>query len=260
MAATLFDLSGRAALVTGGSKGIGKAIAKGFAVHGADVFLCSRHENELKAAAEEIRGESNRRVEYMVADMTRREDVKQLAETAQSVMGKVDILVNNAGSNTPQKLEETDDATWDRIMELNLNSCLFLTRELVGGMKQRGWGRVIHIASIMGITASAQRSAYCATKGALISMAHSQAVELGTAGVTVNCISPGPIATDLPMSLLSKEQQENFARRTALHRWGKPEELAGPALLLASDAGSYITGENLVVDGGCTILAFETQS
>jgi len=259
MPAGFFDLAGRAALVTGGSKGIGKSIAKGFALQGADVFICSRHEDELKATAEEIRGESSRRVEYMAADMTSREDVKKLARAASDSLGKIDILVNNAGSNTPQDIEAIDDATWDRLIELNLSSCLFLTRELIPGMKERKWGRVIHIASIMGITASAQRSAYCATKGALISMAHSQAVELGEHGITVNCISPGPIATDLPMSLLSKKQQENFARRTALHRWGQPDELAAPALLLASDGGSYITGANLVVDGGCTVLSFESN-
>src|SRR5690606_14117098 len=97
------------------------------------------------------------------------------------------------------------------------------------------------------ITGNEKRSAYCGTKAALIGLTHSQAVELGPLGITVNCISPGPILTDLPMSILSKEQQEGFSKRTALLRWGKPEELAGPALLLASDAGSYITGENLVV-------------
>lgn len=252
----LFDLSGRAALVTGGSKGIGKEIARLFLHHGADVMISSRHEEELRRAAEEIKGGRDRKVEICVADMTRRDDVARLYQAAESALGKVDILVNNAGSNTPQPLDEISDEVWDRLIELNLSSCLFLSRAAAPGMKQRGWGRIIYTASIMGITASAHRSAYCATKAALIGMAHSQAVELGPHGITVNCISPGPIATDLPLNLLSKEQQENFASRTALRRWGKAEEIAGPALLLASEAGSYITGENLVVDGGCTILSF----
>jgi len=133
---------------------------------------------------------------------------------------------------------------------------VFLTRALIPGMKSRGWGRVIYIASIMGMTGSVDRSAYCGTKAALIGLSHSQAVELGEYGVTVNCISPGPILTDLPRSKLTKEQQLAFSERAALGRWGETEELAGPALLLASNAGSYITGANLVVDGGCTIKSF----
>lgn len=256
MTTSLFDLSGRAALITGGSKGIGLAIAVEFAKAGADVMICSRNEEELQAAAEKISGMASGKVEYQVTDMTDRAAVKRLAAETEKRLGKVDILINNAGSNTPQATEEIDDATWDRLIELNLTSCLMLTREVLPGMKQRGWGRVIYTASIMGITASSNRSAYCGTKGALISMAHSQAVELGADGITVNCISPGPIATDLPMSLLDEETQARFATRTALGRWGQPEELAGPALLLASEAGSYITGENLVVDGGCTIKSF----
>jgi len=254
----LFDLSGRSALITGGSKGIGKAIAVELARHGADVMISSRHEDELQAAADEIRiAGPERTVAYCVADMTQRAEVQKLFDATTAELGKIDILINNAGSNQPQSVDQITDEAWDRLIELNLSSCLFLTRACVPGMKQRGWGRIIYTASIMGITASADRSAYCATKAALIGMAHSQAVELGTEGITVNCISPGPIATDLPMSLLSKELQENFASRTALKRWGQAEELAGPALLLASDAGSYITGENLVVDGGCTILSFD---
>jgi NAD(P)-dependent dehydrogenase (short-subunit alcohol dehydrogenase family) len=256
MPSPLFDLTGKAALITGGSKGIGKAIAIGFAQAGADVMICSRHEDELQSAAEEIKAESSGRVETLVTDMTNREHVEKLAAETNARLGKVDILINNAGSNTPQPTDQIDDAVWDRLIELNLTSCLLLTRAVLPGMKERGWGRIIYTASIMGITGSADRSAYCATKGALISMGHSQAVELGQYGITVNCISPGPIATDLPMSLLDKPTQDRFASRTALGRWGQPAELAGPALLLASEAGSYITGENLVVDGGCTIKSF----
>jgi NAD(P)-dependent dehydrogenase (short-subunit alcohol dehydrogenase family) len=117
-------------------------------------------------------------------------------------------------------------------------------------MKARRWGRIIHIASTFGFVSKEGRNAYSATKGALISMAHSAALELGPYGVTVNCIAPGPFLTDLPGRLLSSEEKAEFAKRTALGRWGEPKELAGPVLLLASEAGSYITGETLVVDGG----------
>jgi len=256
MSKKLFDLSGRVALVTGGSKGIGKEIASAYAAAGAEVMISSRHEDELQAAATEIVAQTGARVVAHVADMTLRAQVAALAHAAERAFGKVDILVNNAGSNVPQRTEEITDEVWDRLLELNLTSCVFSTRALVPGMKARGWGRVIYIASIMGITGSEARAAYCGTKAALIGLAHSQAVELGPDGITVNCISPGPILTDLPRSVLTAEQLQAFAGRTAIGRWGETRELAGPALLLASDAGSYITGANLVVDGGCTIKSF----
>ncbi|MHC4178960.1 MAG: SDR family NAD(P)-dependent oxidoreductase, partial [Planctomycetota bacterium] len=202
MNSTIFDLSGRAALVTGGSKGIGKAIARIFAEAGADVMICSRQEDHLRAAVADIGRGTAARVEYLVADMSRREDVPRLAATAVDRLGKVDILVNNAGFNVPQAIDEIQDETWDRLVELNLTSCMALTRALAPGMKQRGWGRVIHISSIMGLASSAERSAYSATKSALLGLARAGALDLGPSGITVNCIAPGPIATEMPMSIL----------------------------------------------------------
>ncbi|MCZ6795694.1 MAG: SDR family NAD(P)-dependent oxidoreductase [Planctomycetota bacterium] len=245
-----FDLSGRVALVTGGSKGLGRAMARVFAEAGADVVISSRHEDELRAALEGILAGTGRRGIPVVADMTRREDVQRLAETALEEMGRVDILVNNAGSNVPQPVDEIRDEDWDRIVELNLTSCMALTRALVPGMKERRWGRIIHISSIFGLGSKAARNVYSATKAALIGLARSSCLDLGPHGITVNCIAPGPFLTELPGRLLSDEEKQAFSDRTALGRWGDPDELAGPALLLASEAGSYITGETLVVDGG----------
>ncbi len=252
----LFDLDGRTALVTGGSKGIGKAIATVFHQAGAQVMIASRHRDELDAAAEEIAGGTGGRVIRHVADMTERAEVRGLAEAAVAGLGQVDILVNNAGTNLPETLHELTDGGWDRIVEVNLTSCALLSRALVPGMMERRWGRIIYTASIMGLVGAAGRSVYCATKGALISMAHGQAVELGGYGITVNCVSPGPIMTDLPRSILSEGQRDVLAARTALGRWGEAQEVAGPVLLLASDAGAYMTGANLVVDGGVTIRAW----
>jgi NAD(P)-dependent dehydrogenase (short-subunit alcohol dehydrogenase family) len=246
----LFDLTGRAALVTGGSKGLGKAMARAFAEAGADVVISSRHEAELEGALKEILSGTGRRGFHVVADMTRRDDVDRLARTSLDRLGKVDILVNNAGSNAPQPIDRIQDQDWDRIVELNLTSCMRLTRSLVPGMKERRWGRVIYIASVLALGSKAARGAYSATKSALLGLARAGALDLGPHGITVNCIAPGPFLTDLPMSLLSDAERKEFAVRTALGRWGEPRELAGAALLLASDAGSYITGETLVVDGG----------
>lgn len=251
MQSELFDMSGRRALITGGSKGLGKAMARGMAECGAEVMLCSRSAGELEAAAAEIgKGLDGARVHWRVCDMGDRAAVDELAAAAEETMGGVDILVNNAGSNTPQAIDEIDDETWDRILELNLSSIMRLTRALVPGMKEREWGRVIHISSVLGVGSKPARNVYSATKAALIGFAKASALDLGPFGITVNCIGPGPFLTDLPMSLLSEAEKEEFSRMTALGRWGDPRELAGPAVMLASEAGSYITGEILLVDGG----------
>lgn len=253
---TLFDLTGRVALVTGGSKGLGKAMARGLAEAGADVVISSRHEDELRAAAAEIGQGLSVRCETIVADMTRRPDVTRLASEALKRMGRIDIVINNAGGNTPQAIDKITDTEWDRILELNLSSCMALTRALVPQMKERHWGRIIHISSIMGLASKEGRNSYSATKSALIGMARASALDLGRDNITVNCIAPGPFLTDLPGKLLSDEEKKVFAQRTALGRWGDPRELAGPALLLASEAGSYITGAVLVVDGGSLCMTF----
>ncbi len=253
---TMFDLRGRTALVTGASKGIGRAIALEFARAGADLLLCSRGEQSLTAAAGAIGEETGVRVESVTGDMARREDVSRVAAEALKRFDAIDILVNNAGWNIPQAIDQIDDQNWDYLVELNLNSVMAMTRAIVPAMKKRRWGRVIHISSIMGLASTPERNGYSATKAALIGMAKANALDLGSYGITVNCIAPGPIATEMPMSILSKEQQDTLAARTALGRWGRPDEIAGPALLLASEAGSFISGTCLVVDGGATSRVF----
>ena len=248
----LFNVTGKVALVTGGSKGLGKAMARGLAEAGADIVISSRHEDELKTALAEILKGTDRKGAYLVADMTKRPEARKLASFAIEKMGKVDILINNAGSNIPQAIDEITDEGWDRIIELNLNSVMALTRAIVPQMKQRKWGRIIHISSIMAYVSNNGRNSYSATKAALVGMARASALDLGAHGITVNCIAPGPFLTDLPASVLSNEEQERFAKMTALGRWADPKELVGTALLLASDAGSYITGSSFIVDGGFT--------
>ncbi len=251
MTTRLFDLAGKSALITGGSKGLGKAMARGFAEAGADVFICSRHAEELEPAAAEIGKGLKVRVVRAAVDLVDPKQVDALAKDAVARLGKIDILVNNAGTNLPQPIDQVTDEKWNTMMDLNLNSVMRLTRALVPGMKERKWGRVIHISSVLGLGGKEGRNGYCATKAALIGLAQASALDLGPFGVTVNCIAPGPFLTDLPGKLLSDAQKKHFADRTALGRWGRPDELMGPALLLASEAGSYITGSVLLVDGGC---------
>jgi NAD(P)-dependent dehydrogenase (short-subunit alcohol dehydrogenase family) len=199
MPTNLFDLTGKVALITGGNKGLGKAMARGFAESGADVVIASRQESELKTALDEILAGTGRCGAYLAADMAIREDVKKLARFALERMGKVDILVNNAGMNAPQPIDGITDETWDKVVEVNLTSVMGLTREIVPQMKSRKWGRVVHISSVLGQVSKEKRNAYSATKSALMGLARASALDLGPFNVTVNCIAPGPFLTDMPM-------------------------------------------------------------
>ena len=250
---TIFDLTGRVAVVTGGSRGIGKAIAHGFAEAGASVVLVSRNENELAKASAEITRATGAKIAHVAADMSRRDEVKILAGKALDAFGRVDVLVNNAGGNRPQPIDEVTDETWDYFLELNLSSCMALTRALVPQMKERRWGRIIYTSSILGFTSVAGRSVYSSTKSALLGLARANAIDLGPFGITANCLAPGPFSTELTAANFTPEARELFASRTALGRWGETRELVGPALLLASEAGSYITGTAIVVDGGTIV-------
>lgn len=247
-----FDLTGRVALVTGGNKGLGRAMARGLAEAGADVFIASRNEAELKASLEHALAGTGRKGGYAVCDVSIRDELAKLAETATKQMGRIDILINNAGMNFPQAIDDITDEAWDRVIEVNLSSVMGLTRAVVPQMKERKWGRVIHISSIMGQVSKERRNAYSATKSALMGLARASALDLGPFGVTVNCLAPGPFMTDMPMSVLSDPEKKAFADRTALGRWGNPEELVGPAVFLCGEAGSYVTGHTLFVDGGYT--------
>jgi NAD(P)-dependent dehydrogenase (short-subunit alcohol dehydrogenase family) len=250
MALDLFNLAGKVALITGGSRGLGKAMARGFVEAGADVILSSRSEKDLRVALDDILKGTSRRGTVIAADMGRRDDVNRLARTALEQMGRVDILVNNAGTNKPQPIDAITDDVWDNVLEINLSSVMALTRALVPQMKERRWGRIIHISSIMGFVSKEKRDLYSVTKSGLLGLARGSALDLGAFGITVNCLAPGPFLTELPASLLSDAEKKAFADRTAVGRWGEPKELVGAALLLASDAGSYITGSTIVVDGG----------
>lgn len=250
-----FRLHGKTALVTGGSKGIGKAIARGLAELGAKVMICARSEETLRSAAAEIGNGLESEVDFLVVNLSDRDAAAEIAWKTADRFGTIDILVNNAGTNRPQAVDEICDEDWDAIFDLNLHSVMALTRSVAPGMKARGWGRIVHVSSVFGIGSNPARSAYSATKAALIGFAKSSALDLGPHGVTVNCLAPGPVLTDLPASVLTSEQQAAWAKTTAIGRWGDPEEMAGPVMLLASDAGSYITGETLVVDGGALARA-----
>jgi NAD(P)-dependent dehydrogenase (short-subunit alcohol dehydrogenase family) len=248
----MFDLSGRSALVTGGSKGLGLAMARTLAEAGANVVIAARHADELEHAKGAILVGTSVRGAWLTADMARRDEVDSLARRAsESIGGPIDILVNNAGINRIAPIERVSDTDWDQVVAVNLAAPMMLCRALAGPMKDRGWGRIIQISSVFGLVSRAGRNAYSATKAGLIGMTRSMSLELAPFGVTVNALLPGPFETPLTAALHADPTQKQwFTDRIPMGRWGRPEELAGPLLLLASDAGSYITGATLAVDGG----------
>lgn len=245
-----FDLSGKVALVTGGSKGLGKAMARAFAEAGADILIASRSADELRSAVADISQGLDRRVEFLAGDMTVREDVEGLAKAALAAFGRVDVLVNNAGTSMPQAIEDLTDETWDAVLQLNLTTAVALSRALIPQMRAQRWGRIINISSIFGTSGFEKRVSYSAAKAGLIGMTRSLALDVGRFGITVNCLAPGPFLTELTQRNFTTEQREKISGRLALGRWAAVEEIGGPALLLASDAGSFITGATIAVDGG----------
>jgi len=253
---TPFDLSGRSALVTGAGRGLGKEMARVLAQAGAEIAICSRTESQIRASAKELARETGSRVEPLVADVAKRPDAERVVRETIARLGKVDILISNAGWNIPQAVESIRDEDWDMLVELNVTSSMVLSRAVAPAMKERRWGRIIYTSSVMAFASTGDRVAYSTTKAALHGMVKANALHLGQFGITVNCLAPGPFATEMPMTILSDQQKQSFAARTAVGRWGEPVELAPAALLLASDAGSYITGSVLVVDGGVTARMF----
>jgi NAD(P)-dependent dehydrogenase (short-subunit alcohol dehydrogenase family) len=251
MAVNLFDLSGRNALVTGGSKGLGQAMARAMAQAGANVVIAARRAEELETALATVLDGTSARGAWLAADMSNRAEVENLASRSREFFGSIDILVNNAGTNRLAPIEQVADDDWDYVLAVNLSAPLVLCRALAGPMKEQRWGRIIHISSVFGQVSRAGRNAYSASKAGLIGLTHSMALELAPHGVTVNAILPGPFETPLTAALHpDPEQKRWFTDRIPMGRWGCPDELAGPVLLLASNAGSYITGTALAVDGG----------
>jgi NAD(P)-dependent dehydrogenase (short-subunit alcohol dehydrogenase family) len=246
-----FSLKGRIALVTGGSKGLGIAMARGLAEAGATVLIAARHADELDAAVDILRNATDTQHDRFIADLADRSSVEGLAQEILKSHGRVDILVNNAGINIVQPIGSVVDSDWDRVMAINLHAPMILSRAFVPGMKERGWGRIINISSVFGLVSRAERNAYSASKAGIIGLTRSMALELATHGITVNNILPGPFETPMTSTMHpDPEKRRWFVSRVPMDRWGRPDELVGPLLLLASDAGSFMTGSDLCVDGG----------
>jgi gluconate 5-dehydrogenase len=241
----MFGLSGRTAIVTGGNSGIGRVMAKALRGAGADVVLMARHQQRLDSAAAEIGAHG------VTCDLSDRADLARAADAAARLAGEPDILVNAAGINPRPHMNDLTSAVWDDVLEVNLTAPFLLGQRFGPGMAERGWGRIINLASQQALRAYGNSGAYGASKGGIVSLTRSQAEAWSPRGVCCNAVAPGVVSTPMTAPLFSDPAKAAAAAaRTLIGRNGTPEDFAGIAVFLAGDASAYITGQVICVDGG----------
>jgi len=251
-----FDLTGRVALVTGSTRGIGRALAKALGEQGADVVINGRG---VEAVAETVDEFTSKGIQAHAAafDVADTEVAKHAVQAQIAALGKIDILVNNAGIIHRESLLELDDQNWQHVIDVNLSACFVMARECGKSMVENNWGRIINIASVMALVARPTIAPYVSTKHGLAGLTKALAVELGPHGITANSINPGYIVTDINEALINDpEFNELVKRRTPVGRWGTVDELAGACIFLASNSGAYTNGTMITVDGGMTAALY----
>lgn len=254
----MFDLTGRVAVVTGGSSGIGVQFAKALAAQGADVVVIARRKDKLEAVAEEIR-KTGRKCLPVEADLTKNDEIKKAVAEIVEKCGKVDILVNNAGTSAVAPAESMSDEEWNRVIALNLDSVFFVAREFGKVMIEKKYGRIINIASMYGLVGSnnpdVPTAVYHASKGGVVNLTRALAAEWAKYNITVNAICPGFFPSEMTGGLFATQEFQDYLKMTTpIGRGGKDGELNPALIYLASDEASYTTGSMVVVDGGTTAI------
>ncbi len=247
--------NGRTALVTGASRGIGQAIALGLARDGFDVVVndIERQRGELDAVAAEINA-LGRRGTAVTADVSNRAEVAAMVAAALAASGRIDAVVNNAGILIPGPVETLAEETWDAVMDVNAKGTFLVIQAVLPHMRERGYGRLVNIASIGGKHGAPEQAHYSASKAAIMGFTRVLAQEVGPFGITANCVCPGIIVTEMGRTNLSEQATVDlWVGRTALRRLGHPEDVVGPACFLASDASAFVTGQSLNVCGGIVL-------
>lgn len=246
----MFTLEDRLALVTGATGGLGEAIARAYHAQGATITITGRREERLKALKADLGGE---RVHCIVADLGREEDVTSLIERAQEKMGGLCTLVNNAGMTRDGLSMRMKTEDFDEVIRVNLHAPFILARDSLKTMMRQRFGRIINLTSVVGVTGNPGQVNYCAAKAGLIGFAKSMASEVASRGITINCIAPGFIATDMT-NVLKEEYKEKLAASIPAKHIGDPQDIAAAAVYLASREAGYVTGQTLHVNGGMAMI------
>ncbi len=248
-----FRLDGKVALVTGGTKGLGLAMAGALASAGASVALTGRDDAKAGEVARTLGEAEGVRTLGIGADVSKRAEVEAMVARTLDTFGRVDILVNNAGINIRRPIEQLEEAEFDQVIDINLKGPWLCCRAVAPAMKRQKWGRVINVSSTLGEVGLADRTPYCSSKGGLTLMTRTLALEWARDGINVNALCPGPFGTEINRPLLDDPvARDAMQAKVPLGRWGDPEELGPVAVFLASDASSFVTGAVILVDGGYT--------
>jgi NAD(P)-dependent dehydrogenase (short-subunit alcohol dehydrogenase family) len=253
MDSNYFGLAGKVALITGGCQGLGLEFALALSRAGASVVVTSRDGRKAKESAESISKETGGRALGVAVDVLDYAGIERMAAEIVETFGRIDILVNNAGINVRKPILEYDEATWDLVQQTNLKAPFLCAKAVVPHMIKQKFGRVINIGSMLGKVALPERSAYCSSKGGLIQLTKVMALEWAEHNITANAVCPGPFATELNQVVMNNpEANKFFMDHMAIKRWGKPEELSGLIVYLASEISGFMTGSAITIDGGWT--------
>lgn len=239
------QLKGLKGIVTGATRGIGRAIAEKLSTQGVELVITARSKEALDELAQKLPEKAH----AIVCDMNNQEDVEHLAQEAEKLLGQVDILINNAGITADNLLMRMKDEEWDKVMNTNLTSAFRLTRAVLRGMMRKKWGRIVNISSVVGVTGNPGQANYVASKAGLIGFSKALALEVATRNITVNCVAPGFIKTDMT-DILTEEQKTQILNQIPQGRMGSVEDIAHAVLYLVSKEASYVTGQVLHVNGG----------